>query len=713
MLTLIVNPTYSVYDTLTVCNSDIPFSFGDSTLYTSGNYIIDFTTINGCDSTIYLKFNVFNCNSTDIVDICSTDLPYAYGDSIFSSGGIYQVVFKTSTGLDSIVALTLRVHTVYNHYDTISVCNNEFPFAYGDSSILIPGNHFIQFTSIWGCDSNVYLTVYNTPSYEFYDTISICDNELPYTYADSLLPNSGNYSFAFKSIENCDSIIHLYLNVYPTYLHTDTLSICSNELPYAYGDSIFTLASTNGMYPIHFTSTHGCDSLIMLTLYINNSYAHYDTVSICSSELPYIYGDSIFDVGTSSGDYSIAFTLPTGCDSIITLHINIHPVYIHTDTLSICENEFPLTYGDSIFNVGTSSGDYQISFTLPTGCDSIINLHLNVHSTYHHFDTLTILDIDLPYTYGDSVFPIGTIDGDYNIPFTSINGCDSIISLNLVIVPTYHFMDTVNICDNELPYTYADQILDSAGNYIINLKTTQGSDSIIVLTLYVYPTYNETILMHICDFELPYIFGNDTFDFGGNYFIKMLTSYGCDSNITLYLVVNTIPLSPDTIFGNPEINAIGRYTYYVKPIENADYYLWDISNPEWMGNSTTNLISIFIPTPNQGIVTVKAVNECGESEATEIIISSSIGINDITENTSIDLYPNPANNYFYLKTNGLQGKTSIRISDISGKVLHFEELDITGTNNIFKFYTSEYAKGFYLISIVNNSQTINKKFIVE
>lgn len=713
MLTLIVNQAYSIYDTLTVCNSEIPYSYGDSTLYTAGNYIINFTSTKGCDSTIYLRFNVFNCNSTDIVDICSTDLPYAYGDSIFTSGGIYQVVFKAYTGLDSIVALTLRVHSIYNHYDTISVCNNEFPFVYGDSSILIPGNHIVQFTSIWGCDSNIYLTVYNTPSYEFFDTISICDNELPYTYADSLLPNSGNYNFIFNSIQNCDSIIHLYLNVYPTYMYTDTLSICSNELPYSYGDSIFTVGIINGIYPIHFTSVYGCDSLIMLTLYINNSYAHFDTLTLCSSELPLIYGDSIFNVGTVSGDYPITFTLSTGCDSIITLHLNIYSGYTHTDTISICENEFPLIYGDSIFNVGTSSGDYQIIYTLPTGCDSIIHLNLNVHSTYNHFDSLTIFDIDLPYTYGDSTFPIGTIDGDYIIPFTSIYGCDSIISLHLVIIPTYHFMDTVSICDNELPYTYADQILDSAGNYIINLKTTQGSDSIIVLTLYVYPNYNETVLIHICDYELPYIFGNDTFDFGGNYLIEKLTTNGCDSNITLYLVVNTIPLSPDTIFGNHEINTIGRYTYYIKPIDNADYYIWNISNPEWIGNSTSNVISVFIPTPNQGILTVKAANECGESEATEITISSSIGIIDITENTSINIYPNPANDYFYLKTNGLQGKTSILISDISGKILYIEEINITKTNDIFKFYTSEYVKGFYLISIINNSQTINKKLIVE
>ena len=76
--------------------------------------------------------------------ICDSELPYAYGDSIFNASGIYLVNFKTYLGLDSVVALTLHVYSTYNHFDTLNVCNSEFPIMYGDSTISIGGNYTIR-----------------------------------------------------------------------------------------------------------------------------------------------------------------------------------------------------------------------------------------------------------------------------------------------------------------------------------------------------------------------------------------------------------------------------------------------------------------------------------------------------------------------------------------------------------------------------------------
>ena len=712
-LTIIVNPIYLKYDTLTLCNKDLPYTYGDSILAGAGNYIIPFTSFTGCDSVIYLKLNAFNCQGTDVVEICNSALPYRYGDSTFYSGGIYQVVFHGYSGLDSIIALTLKVHNTYNQNDTVSICNNDFPFNYGDSIITTSGNYQIKYSSIYGCDSIIHLTVNTLPNYNIYDTISICDNLLPYTYSDSIYYSSGNYGIFLLSSQGCDSIIYLTLIVYPSYKNWDTVTICSNELPFTYGDSIFPIGTSNGTYPVHFTLSTGCDSLINLTLNINSTYIGYDTITLCSSNLPIQYGDSIFPVATASGTYPVHYTLSNGCDSLINLTLFINPNYVNNDTVSICESEFPYNYGDSIFAIGTISGDYTITFTLPTGCDSIINLNLNVYPIYNHSDSITIQDIDLPYQYGDTLFPFGTLSGIYPVIFTSIHGCDSTIALKLTVISTFYTTDTVRICNNELPYTYANQQFDSSGTYVLKLLSSLGSDSVVVLTIYVYPTYSETVYKLICDKELPFAFANDTFDLGGTYYIHLSTINGCDSLIKLLLVVKSTPNQPDTIFGLDHINQIGQYIYYVSPITNATSYNWNISNVEWMGHSKTNNISVFIPTSKTGTISVKAVNECGESNAAELFVSSSIGIIEANTISDVDIYPNPANDYFYLKTSDLKGKLNITITDVTGKTVFYQEVTIKDNQEVYKINTLNFAKGFYYVTILNNSKTYTKKLVKE
>ncbi len=704
---------------------------------------------------------MFNCESTDIVDICDTDLPLVYGDSIFNASGVYLVTFKTYLGLDSVVALTLRVHSTYKHFDTLSICNSDLPFTYGDSIISAAGNYQIEFVSIYGCDSTIDLTVYILPSYNLFDTLSVCDNELPYMYADSLLINAGNYDFMLTSTEGCDSVIHVTLFIYSTYQDWDTLTICSDELPYQYGDSILAVGTTSGGYPMHFTTTTGCDSLINLTLIVNNSYLQTDTLTICNSDLPFTYGDSVFAIGTISGNYNIIYTLPTGCDSVILLTLNVFNCQ-GTDIVDVCLGDLPFIYGDSIFY---TAGIYQVEFQSFSGQDSIITLTLRVHSDYTIYDTISICNYELPYNYNDTVF---TSVGDYIVPLLSIYGCDSIINLTLLMLPSYDIYDTIVICDNQLPYSYSDSIYDNFGDYNIFLKTYQGCDSIIRLSLLslssyiysdtlsicsnelpytygdtifdigttdgdyiihftsisgcdsivelnlsIYPAFSESVSVKICDSELPYQFADKEFDTGGTYEIIFTSIDGCDSVITLYLTVKNAPVAPDTIFGEIYISQVGKYIYSVENIDNTSAYIWSISNEEWIGNSTINTISVFIPTAGNAYISVQAANECGSSEATEIYVQSSIGIKDLTYTTAIDLYPNPANDYFYLKINDIRGKTTVSISDITGKVLRSQEMDVDNSNQLFTFSTLYLSKGLYYVAIVNNNHTIVKKLIVE
>lgn len=80
-----------------------------------------------------------------------------------------------------------------------------------------------------------------------------------------------------------------------------------------------------------------------------------------------------------SGDYTQTMELPNGCDSVVTLHLTINRSVSTYESLSICESELPYTYLDTVFDVGTPQNSY-FTFRLmaDNGCDSVIHLHLTV-----------------------------------------------------------------------------------------------------------------------------------------------------------------------------------------------------------------------------------------------------------------------------------------------------------------------------------------------
>ena len=119
---------------------------------------------------------------------------------------------------------------------------------------------------------------------------------------------------------------------------------------------------------------------------------------VCDSDFPFNYGDSTFKVGTFR-NYPVHFTLPTGCDSLITLTLKVNPTYHFYRSLTICDDQLPLSYGDSIF-LSVLLPVIIYTFYLPTGCDSLIQLALTVHPTYKHFDTLTLCDSDFVQLWG-------------------------------------------------------------------------------------------------------------------------------------------------------------------------------------------------------------------------------------------------------------------------------------------------------------------------
>lgn len=527
VLQLNVNDTFIVSDAVTLCESEVPYSWGGENLFTTGSYSKVFTTQSGCDSTVNLQFTV---NDTSIVamelTVCENDLPYTLGTQTLSGSGTYTEIFTKSNGCDSTVILTLNVSDTLRTNLDISVCENNLPFTFGTSNLTSSGVYSDTLINTNGCDSIVKLTLTVKDTFIVADTVTVCENDLPYVWDGDDLWTSGSYVKTLSSESGCDSTVNLLLNVLDSVLAHQSVTICESGLPYVFGTQN---ALGSGVYTEVFTAQNGCDSTVILDLTVNDTSIINIEVSICESELPYIFNSNTL---VSSGFYTETFTATNGCDSVVNLTLIVNDTFKVADTLQICESELPFVFGSQSL---TSNGTYTEVFTSTKGCDSTVVLDFSVNDTFNTAFTDTVCESDLPYIFGSQSLSAA---GIYTEVFTATNGCDSTVNLDLHVNPSYRIEYDVEIEPADLPYIFGSQSITKTGVYYNNLSTVEGCDSIIVLNLLVGD--NEPPIVHCHPIEVKlssdgkYVFTQAD--------IETLTS-GTFDNISAYedLIIEVTP----------------------------------------------------------------------------------------------------------------------------------------------------------------------------
>ena len=327
------------------------------------------------------------------------------------------------------------------------------------------GQHTRQLQSMHGCDSTVILNLTVHPTYN--DTIAaeICDNET-YTQFGFNTSEAGFHTQYLQSTHGCDSLVTLNLTVYPTFTDTTHVEICQGDRYQRDGFS----AETTGIYVQNLQTTHGCDSVLVLDLVVFPTYLDTIIAETCEG-IPYEQNGFYAD---RTGIYKQFLQTINGCDSTVVLNLRVNPIYNQDIEADICEDE---TYS---FAGGTYStqGVYEIRLQTEKGCDSLINLHLNVHSKYEQETDRRICQGE---TYIDRNFNESE-SGTYRAYYQSIWGCDSVIVLNLEVAPVY--TDTIK-AEIEYGQFYNDNgfFENERGSYVQYLTTEYGCDSIVVLWL--------------------------------------------------------------------------------------------------------------------------------------------------------------------------------------------------------------------------------------
>ncbi len=335
------------------------------------------------------------------------------------------------------------------------------------------------------CDSvfHINLTV-SKPSYQirrvdvcYGDTLRIAGIQL---YEGKLID-----SVKLKGVNNCDSNV-TFIGTLRGYRALQQ-SICSNS-SITVGNTVFDKNNTSGRVRLPGQAAGGCDSIIDVRISIKEYAEHFINITLCPGQSIVINGVR-YDANKTSGTDTLKGASASGCDSVVHVNVVI-PNTTGSYSVTICRSDSVFIVKE-YFSARKPSGQIICkageACASVYGCDSIINVSLDFIPDAMGFYRANICrgdTITLPGFPGEKFFS-GRTNGTLKMVNSAANGCDSIIQVNLTVLPdAIGAFDTV-LCENQGLNLYGNQFDKNRPSATIRVKNlaTTGCDSFIMVRI--------------------------------------------------------------------------------------------------------------------------------------------------------------------------------------------------------------------------------------
>jgi gliding motility-associated-like protein len=520
----------------TVCST---FKYSTITYIQSGFYEEKLTAKNGCDSIVYLDLKIIAPITKDnFKTICKGNF-YTIGANKYNVTGIYKDTLQAiSTGCDSIVTTFLTVKSPPSESLSKKICKGDF-VKIGTKNYYNSGIYRDTIQNSFGCDSVVILTLTVDDNAQKNIDTTVCFGS-KINFFGKIYDKTGVFKDTLKgqNINGCDIFYTIKINVLGKKIDTIKLDICQGDTLRIGTKKYFQ----TGNYVDQLKSKkHSCDSLIYTFLTVSNVIKRNIIAHICEGKTYNFDGIK----RSQSGIYNATNKSKNGCDSLTTLNLTVHKNVTQTLKKTLCYGDtLTLANGVKYFLGGT----YIVNLKTIYGCDSVVNLELKVLQKYVTPIVETICEGDSLKIgnkfYKKAGYFVDTIK-------TKTTNCDSILQVTINIFPKYETIIDTAFCEKK-SIKIGNQIFDKAGKYDILLKSKNGCDSLIRLTITLYPILKTTINKAICANQFVEI-GNKKYSLSGIYNDTLMSKNGCDSFITLQLKVSDkieITLNKTICFGD-------------------------------------------------------------------------------------------------------------------------------------------------------------------
>lgn len=387
-------------------------------------------------------------------------------------------------------------------------------------------------------------------------------------------------------------------------------------------------------------------------------------------------GTSVLPNTNTPGSYTLyAQGEYNGCSGLtrtpVTIVVNTSTS--STTTVTNC-SDYTWTNGTNY----TTSGVYTQILTNAQGCDSVATLNLTIIPAS---SSNTVVSTCSPYLWTDG--NTYTVSGTYTQLLTNAAGCDSVATLDLTVNIATTSTTTVSACDS---YTWTDgNSYTTSGIYMQTLTNAAGCDSVATLDLTVSYSFASTETVTNCG---PYVWAADgnTYSNSGTYNLILSTSTGCDSTLTLDLTVNTVPSA--------------------SVVDNLDgsYSSSSVSGNQWINCTTGAPVAgataqTFTPTVN-GLYAVVVTNASGCTDTSACFTVNNVGLDEQIQDV-IAVFPNPSFDNVVVTMS--MNSAMLDIMDANGRILRTKEIESGELVSLVEFPAGMY---YFKINAENGTSVL-------
>lgn len=343
----------------------------------------------------------------------------------------------------------------------------------------------------------------------------------------------------------------------------DTLTNLTYQTPNLTSGNLYAVINTsdfpaNGTWEPDDFLLNECDYLNNINQVVVTSDYTILTEAICE-------GDNVtFDnqIIADSGVYYAHLFNSSGCDSIVQLNLDVINVYEYYFDTIVC-GYFIDVYGDTIYE----SGQQQYLYQTNSGCDSLIILTIDV------LDSLISVEACDSYLSPSGEY-IWNVSGLYTDTLFGTPYCDSIIYIELIV--HYSTIDSIEVSTCPPYISPSGNFYFSSGFYSDTIQNVNGCDSVIITDLNII--HDTTFAQFsICDGDFITINGQ-ILESSGQYTFNYVTNTGCDSteivllsvNELFYSIIDTFACNEFIAPDNTIINESGIYEFVYQSMNNCD-----------------------------------------------------------------------------------------------------------------------------------------------
>lgn len=291
------------------------------------------------------------------------------------------------------------------------------------------------------------------------------------------------------------------------------------------------------------------------------------------------------------------------------------------------------------------------------------------------------------------------VEVDFSPSFTSGQIC--VTASNLCVT-------TPARCKNVVSIPATPGAINGPGNNLCNTSAVFSVSNVAGATLYTWTAPAGATI------SAGQNTNSVTIDFGPAFSsgtISVVAKNSCGDSPARTRVVTGPPAKPGAITGNaaPCANSAGN-VYSIAAVTGATNYQWTVPTGAVItsGNGTTSITVTF--GSSAGAVIVKSENACGLSSGNGLSIAFSCRMQNSTSDVAaVNVYPNPASDRLFINhESSVSGEVSIIITDLAGRIVLSEMVNITNGNQISELNISALKTGIYMIetrSIVGSSVT--------